>query len=92
MFYSLIVIKWRIHRFGWLFKWKTAVIRTVNASRRIYLPVEPQVWKAVVDLQVAVRVEIWVVVVVLVVVEVPKASKKRPEPISLGAANPGWTT
>jgi len=56
------------------------------------LPLEPQSWKAVVDLQVAVKVEVTVVVNELVVVEVPKASKKRPEPASLGTLNPGWTT
>ena len=60
--------------------------------RIIYLPVDPQSWNPVVDLQVAVKLAVIVVVLVMVVVEVPKARRKRPEAASLGAENPGWMT
>jgi len=52
--------------------------------------VDPQVWKPVVDLQVAIKDEIEVVVVVMVVVAVPKPNKKRAFPlISFGSWKPG---
>lgn len=53
------------------------------------MPVEPQVWKAVVDLQVAVRLEIDVEVVVMVVVVVANPTKNRGYPF--GTSNPGST-
>lgn len=56
-----------------------------------YLPVDPHVWNAVVDLQVAVKVEVEVVVLVTVLMDEVKASKYRPLPSSRGTWNPGWT-
>lgn len=51
-----------------------------------HFPVDPQVWKPVVDLQVAIKDEIEVVVVVMVVVAVPKPNRKRAFPlISFGS-------